>query len=70
MLPMLHCQSGLNIYIDKGSIEKDLLCRKSLTNTKQQISGRTLLRLAKEALCNCKKMMALVTDSTSPYRNG
>lgn len=70
MLPTLHCQSGLNIYVGEGSIEKDLLYRKSLTNLKQQISGRTLLRLAKEVLCNCKKMMALVTDTTSPYQNG
>jgi hypothetical protein len=67
MLPALHCQNGLNIYVGEGSIKKELLFQKSLTNTNQQISGRTLLRLAKEVLCNCKKMMALVTDATSPY---
>jgi hypothetical protein len=70
MLPSLHCQSGLNIFVGEGSIEKGLLCRKSLTNKKQVITGRTLLRLAKEVLCNCKKMLALVMDATSPYRDG
>jgi hypothetical protein len=70
MLPALHCQNGLNIYVGEGSIDKELLCRKSLLNTSQQISGRTLLRLAKEVLCNCKKMMALVTGTASPYKNG
>ena len=30
MLPALHCQNGLNIYVGEGSIDKELLCRKSL----------------------------------------
>lgn len=70
MLPTLHCQSGLNIFVGEGSIEKGLLYRKSLTKTNQVITGRTLLRLAKDVICNCKKMLALVTDATSPYKDG
>ncbi len=70
MLPALHCQSGLHIFVGKSSIEKDLLYRKSLTKANQQVLGRTLLCLAKEVLCNCKKMMALVTDATLAYKNG
>ncbi len=70
MLPSLHCQSGLNIFVGEGSIKKGLLHRKSLTNKKQVVSGRTLFRLAKEVLCNCKKVMALVTDATSPHNGG
>ncbi len=70
MLPSLHCQSGLNIFVGEGSIEKGLLYRKSLTKTNQMITGRTLLRLAKDVICNCKKMLALMTDATSPYVDG
>ena len=51
------------------SIEKALLCRKVPTN-ETPISGRTLLRLAKEVLCNCKKLQAIVTANNSPYKDG
>lgn len=70
MLPSLHRQSSINIYVGEGSIEKGLLARKSLLNATATISGRTLLRLAKEVLCNCKKMMALVMARDSPYKDG
>jgi hypothetical protein len=70
MLPCFHRQSSLNIYVGDGSIEKGLLSRKSLFNATATISGRTLLRLAKEVLCNCKKMMALVMARDSPYKDG
>ena len=53
-----------------GSIEKGLFSRRSLLNTTATVSGRTLLRLAKEELCNCKKMMALVMARDSPYKDG
>ena len=72
MLPTLHRQgSNVNIYVGEGSIEKEFLYRKSLlkNSTGGTISGRTMLRLAKEVLCNCKKMQALVVSSTSPYKN-
>ena len=71
MLPTLHRQGiNVNIFVGDGSIEKDFLSRKSLKNsTGGMISGRTMLRLAKEVLCNCKKMQALVVSSTSPYKN-
>ena len=71
MLPALHRQgTNVNIFVGDGSIEKDFLSRKSLKNsTGGIISGRTMLRLAKEVLCNCKKMQALVVSSTSPYKN-
>ncbi len=40
MLPTsLHCQSGLNIFVeDEGSIEKGLRYRKSLTHTNQVVT--------------------------------
>jgi hypothetical protein len=72
MLPILHRQgTNVNIYVGEGSIEKEFLYRKSLlkNSTGGTISGRTMLRLAKEVLCNCKKMQALVVSSLSPYRN-
>ena len=70
MLSSLHRQSSINIYVGEGSIEKGLLARKSLLNATATISGRTLLRLAKEVLCNCKKMMALVMARDLPYKDG
>ncbi len=70
MLPSLHRQSSINIYMSEGSIEKGLLSRKSLLNTTTTVSGRTLLRLAKEVLCNCKKMMALVMARDLLYKDG
>ena len=65
---LLHGQSGVHIYVGSGSIEKELLCSKSLVNP-TQISGRTMLRLAKDVVSNCKKMQALVTRSDSPYKD-
>jgi hypothetical protein len=66
--PLLHRQGGVHIFVGEGSIEKGLLCSKSLAN-QTPITGRTLLRLAKEVLCNCKKMQALVTRRDSPYKD-
>ena len=70
MLPSLHCQSSLHIYVSEGFIKKGLLSRKSLLNATSTISGRTLLRVAKKVLCNCKKMMALVMARGLPYKDG
>ena len=74
MLPSLHRQPGdINIFVGKGSIEKTLMSRKSLSTTgpnSGRVTGRTLLRYAKEVLCACKKMQALVTSAKSPYKNG
>ena len=67
--PMLHRQGKMHIFVGKGSIEKALLCRKAPAN-ETPISGRTLLRLAKEVLCNCKKLQAIVTANNSPYKDG
>jgi hypothetical protein len=53
--PSLHCQGKIHIFVGEGSIEKRLLLKKSLTN-ETGITGRTMLRLAKEFLANCKKM--------------
>ena len=55
----------MQIFVGKTSIEKALLCR-----NETPISGRTLLRLAKEVLCNCKKLQAIVTANNSPYKDG
>jgi hypothetical protein len=65
---LLHRQSGIHIYVGSRSIEKELLCSKSLANP-TPISGRTMLRLAKDVICSCKKMQALVTRSDSPYKD-
>ena len=70
MLPILHQQGSIQIFVGEGLIEKHLLLRKSLVNKSAIITGRTLLRLAKEVLCNCKKMMVIVMPSTSPYKDG
>ena len=64
----LHQQSGEHIYVGNRLIKKELLCSKLLVNP-SQISGRTMLRLAKDCICNCKKMQALVTQSDSPYKD-
>jgi len=66
MLPILHRQgSNVSIIVGEGSIEKAFLSRKSLLikDSAARISGRTLLRHAKEVLANCKKMQALVSSS-------
>jgi hypothetical protein len=67
---LLHQQSGVHIYVGSQSIEKELLCSKSLVNPSQISGGRTMLCLAKDVIvCNCKKMQALVTRSNSPYKD-
>ena len=66
--PSLHRQGKIHIFVGEGSIEKRLLSQKSLTN-ETGITGRTMLRLAKEVLANCKKMNALVMSSESPYKD-
>jgi hypothetical protein len=68
VLQFLHRQGNMNISVGEGSIEKRLLIQKSLTN-KTPITGRTMLRLAKEVLTNCKKMQALVMLRQSPYKD-
>lgn len=65
---LLHRQSGVHIYVGSQSIEKELLRSKLLVNP-THISGRTMLRLAKDVICNCKKMQALVTRSNSLYKD-
>lgn len=67
--PMLHRQGKMHIFVGKGSIERALLSRKAPAN-ETPISGRTLLRLAKEVLCNCKKLQAIVSANNSPYKDG
>ena len=69
--PTLH-QLGpeVNVFVGEGSIEKSLLCGKTLRNSASFVTGRTMLRHAKDVLCNCKKMTAIVTASNSPYKNG
>jgi hypothetical protein len=64
----LHRQGSIHIFVGEGSIERRLLIQKSLTN-ETPVTGRTMLRLAKEVLTNCKKMQALVMSSRSPYKD-
>ena len=56
LIPVLH-QRGLNvnIYVGKGSIERSLLVGKTKGSTVSHISGRTMLRAAKDVLRSCKK---------------
>jgi len=52
MIPMLHqLVQEVNVFVGKGSIEKSLLLSKSVGSS-ANVSGRTLLRVAKEVLCN------------------
>ena len=70
MIPMLHqLAQEVNVFVGKGSIEKSLLLSKSVGSS-ANVSGRTLLQVAKEVLCKCKKMTAIVTASNSPYKDG
>jgi len=71
MIPILH-QLGekVNIYVGSDSLEKTLLSSKSVGNVGSPVTGRTLYRLARDVLCNCKKLQALVTASNSPYKDG
>jgi hypothetical protein len=67
--PMLHRQGKIHIFVGKGSIDKALLCRKAPAKETPISGSRTLLRLAKEVLCNCKKLQALATANVSPYKD-
>jgi hypothetical protein len=66
----LHRHKKLLVYVGDGSIEKGLLLQKSLFGTGEKISGRTLVRMLKVVLCNCKIMMAIVKSKRSPYKDG
>ena len=68
--PLLHRQGAVHIFVGNGSIEKgQRICSKALTNDEDHITGRTMLRHAKDVLRNCKKMQALVTRRDSPYKD-
>jgi hypothetical protein len=73
MIPILH-QMGqeTNVFVRKGSIEKSLHMSKSVgrASSVSNVSGRTLLQAAKDVLCNCKKLTAIVTVSNSAYKDG
>ena len=66
----LHRHKKLLVYVGDGSIEKEILTKKSLFVKEEKISGRTLVRFSKAVVCNCKKMMAIVKGKRSPYRDG
>jgi hypothetical protein len=51
----LHRHKKLFVYVGNGSIEKAILSQKLLFGTGEKISGRTLVRMLKAVLCNCKK---------------
>ena len=69
--PILH-QLGpeVNVFVGEGSIKKSLLCGKTVANSTVHVTGRTMLRHAKDVLCNCKKMMVIVTAPNSPSKDG
>jgi hypothetical protein len=73
MIPILH-QMGqeTSAFVGKGSIEKLLLMNKSVgqASSGSNVTGRTLLRAAKDVLCNCKKLTAIVTAPNSHYQDG
>ena len=68
VLQFLRRRGNIHIFVGEGSIEQRLLIQKSLTN-KTPLTGRTMLRLAKEVLTNCKKTQALVMLCQSPYKD-
>ena len=71
LLPILNQQGhAANIFVGKGSIERSLLIGKTVGATVTHVTGRTLLRAAKDVLCSCKKMMSIATASNSPYKDG
>jgi hypothetical protein len=71
LLPVFHQRGlGVNIFVGDGSIERSFLVVGKTKPTVLPISGRTLLRVAKEVLRSCKKMTAIVTASNSPYKDG
>lgn len=65
----LHRHGGLNVFVGQKSITKELLSQKNFKNS-DRIPGSTLLGKGKAVVKTCKKMMALVTASGSPYRDG
>ncbi len=66
----LHRQhGGLNVFVGQKSITKELLSQKNFTNS-DRIPGSKLLGKGKTVVKTCKKIMALVTASGSPYCDG
>ena len=51
-------------------IDRKVSALEQITRISANVSGRTLHWVAKEVLCNCKKMTAIVTASNSPYKDG
>jgi hypothetical protein len=71
LLPILNQQGHAeNIFVGMGSIERSLLIGKTDGATVTHVTGRTLLRAAKDVLRSCKKMMLIATASNSPYKDG
>ena len=52
----LHCEEGRNIFVGSEGIGQSLLTSKNLSN-RQDISGETSYRHAKEVEANCKKAL-------------
>jgi hypothetical protein len=69
--PTLH-QLGpeVNVFVGERSIKKSLLCGKTLRYSASVVTGRTMFRHAKDELCHCKYVTAIVTESNFPYKNG
>jgi hypothetical protein len=65
----LHRYGGVHIFVGPGSITKEIVSQTNFTNT-TRIFGASLLAKAKIVVKTCKKMMAIVTASWSPYRDG
>jgi len=66
----LHRHKNFLVFVGSGSIEKAILSQKSVALSSEKVSGRTLVRMSKTVVCNCKKMMAIVKAKGSPYRDG
>jgi hypothetical protein len=58
----------VNVFVGEGSIEKSLLCGKTLRNSASVLTGRTMLWHAKDVVCNCKE--TIVTLKNLLYKNG
>jgi hypothetical protein len=48
MLPILHQQGAIHIFVGEGSIEKQFLLRQSLFNKRAIITGRTLAEISSQ----------------------
>ena len=69
MIPdFLHCNSGQELVVRDGCIDKSLLTRKNLSNP-VDIQPMTLYRHAKEVEMNCKKALAICVGEDSSYLN-